>query len=240
MTVGVVAELQGELALECLTVADPRLRLDPGAPRSRVAATDFRVPGSEVAFERKRNLGAPSKRWMEARPKAFEQGELRPIPDRVAGRVRLYREVHAHDGTPRPKLRDRDAIQLAALEAQQLSMRGTRHRSAVAQAQTRSDSCQVVLFPCADDVPPGAAPASLGASIVRSHPAILSEGALPPITWRFGPPGGATSERDDVEASIGPSAGPPGGGGARIGRFGRAQPLVGPSAGPRTDMGRET
>jgi hypothetical protein len=235
VTAGVVAEFQGELAFERLPICKARLCLDAGAPSRGRPGSDLCVPRTQIALDGERDLRVPAKRGVETPPQSLQQRELRSVADRVACRVRPNRQIKAHDGTPCPKLGERHAIQSAALEAQQLLVRSTRHVGAVPQTQTRSHPCQTMLFARPDDVPSGSTATSIGTSIVRSHLAILPEAALPPLTSAFGPPRGATGERHDSQPSIGPRAGPPSGGRARNGRSGPNQPLIGPPAGPRAE-----
>ena len=117
MTTGVIAEFQGEAALEGLAIGDARLRLDSCAPRLRVTSADLRVPRPEVALERERYLGSPAERWMEPRPQSLEERQLCPIPDRIPGGVGADREVQPKDGAIRTEEAEIRILNVTALKS---------------------------------------------------------------------------------------------------------------------------
>lgn len=233
MTVGVVAELQGKLALERLPIADPRLSLDPRAPRPRFATADVGVPRAEVVFDGKWHLGAPAKGRVEPPAKSLQQGELRPVADRVAGWVGPEAEIEPKDGEPRAHILDRYAMKRPVLETQQLLVRSARGIRAVPKGEAGRDSGDPVLLAGANEGEARPAPAAVRGSISRSHVRIIPERSSPAVTSPFGPAGGATSEREAIALSDGPAGGPLSGGRAGFGRIQASRPFVGPLAGPR-------
>jgi hypothetical protein len=140
VTAGIVAQLQGELSLESLTIRNPGFRLDSRAPRPRIAPADLGVPGAQVAFDRKRNLASPAEARRKPYAKPFEERELGPIANRVADRERAQRQVEPQNGKPGAELRHTQAFHLAAFEPPDPWVGRTRRASARAKAQARGDS----------------------------------------------------------------------------------------------------
>ena len=169
MTVGVVAELQGELALQRLPIADPRLGFDARAPRLGEPAANLRVPRSEVVLDRERHLGAPTEGRVKARPEPLEQRQLGAIPDRVAGWVDLDREVQAQDGKPSAQVGERDTIDLTALEPPQLTSGAAGRRSRDAEAQARGNTGITVLRAEPMHACPKPAPTPIVTSFASCH-----------------------------------------------------------------------
>jgi hypothetical protein len=145
VTAGIVAQLQGELPLERLTVRDASLGLDPGAPRPRIAPADLGVPSAQVTLDREWGLGAPPKARVEAHSEAFEQGQLSPIPDRVAGGIRADREVESEHGKPGANVGNVKSLDVTTLEAQQLGVGGAGGSRTRSQAQPRGGPRLAVL-----------------------------------------------------------------------------------------------
>ncbi|HET9436132.1 MAG TPA: hypothetical protein VFO50_04685 [Candidatus Limnocylindrales bacterium] len=101
VTVWVIAVLQGQATFERLAVADVCFRLDPSAPGLRPAPADLGIPRAEIAVRGERNLRAPAQVRMDAGPEPVEQRQLRPIPDRIPGRVRPQRAIQPDHGAIR-------------------------------------------------------------------------------------------------------------------------------------------
>lgn len=137
VTAGVVTQLQSELSFERLTIRDAGLGLDPGAPLPRLMPADLRVPGAQVAFDRERDLRAVPKTGVEARSEAVEQGQLSPIPNGVAGRIRANRDVEPEHGKPGANVGNVESLDVPALKAQQLGIGGAGSACARSQTQPR-------------------------------------------------------------------------------------------------------
>lgn len=185
MTVAVVAEFEGELALERLPVRDARLRLDAGAPRSRVATADLRVPGSEIAVDGERNLGPPAERRVESRPQSFEQSQLGSVPNRIASWVGADGQVEPDDSAPRAKLLDGEAIELTTLEPNELLVRCAGGGRAISKAETGADACHPVLLAGADHVPASAPTTAICGALTSRHPRIMAIPASLPVVVRL-------------------------------------------------------
>lgn len=153
---------------------------------------------------------------METAPEPLEEGELRPIADRVAGRERPDGEVETDDRAPRSDLGEVQPLQLAALEPQELRRGGARRGRALAEAEPAADASVAVI---ATHPPQGFArpsAAAIGRAFPGSHRAVVWMGAL---HWRlpaavrilaglrYGsrykwPPGAAIRAADGVSAAI--------------------------------------
>jgi len=145
VTAGVVTQLQSELSFERLTIGDSGFGLDPGAPRPRIAPTNLGVPGAQITLDRERGLGAPPKAGVEAHSEALEQGQLSPIPDRVAGRIRADRNVEPEHGKPGANVGNVKSLDVSTLEAQQLGVGGAGSSRTRSQAQPRGGPRLAVL-----------------------------------------------------------------------------------------------
>ena len=169
MAVWIVAELPSELALERLAVGDPRLGLDAGAPTARIAAPDNCVPGAEVAFDRERNLRTPEQVGMESSAKTVEDGELSPIPDRIATRIDLQHQVVTEYAEPRADVGDPHPLDLAVLEPPELRPRRTRRGGAGAETEARADACVAMFQAESPERFPGTPPAAIAWSLPGGH-----------------------------------------------------------------------
>jgi len=169
VTVRIVAVLQGQASLEGLAVREFGLGLDPGTPRGWVCTADVRVPGPEVSLDGQWNLRPPAQGCMQALPKAFEQRQLRPVTDRVAGRVSTKTEIQPNDRAPRPDVGDAHPIELASLETPQLAMGGTGRSTSIAQAESGGHPGVAMLLTEASDRIPGPASAAIFRPFSRSH-----------------------------------------------------------------------
>jgi hypothetical protein len=181
MTDWIVADLQGQAPLEGLAVRDPRLGFDSGAPVLRLPAADFRVPRPKVALKRKRHLRSPAQAWMKARPKALQERELCPVPDRIARRIRADTQVEPHDRAPGSNVGDADAIQLAMFEAPQLAVRSPGSSGSIAQAQSGRDPGVAMLLAETPERIAGSSPTAICRSLSRTHRA---EGCAVGLHWR--------------------------------------------------------
>lgn len=182
MTVGVVAEFEGELALECLAVGDARLRLDAGAPRSRVATADLSVPGAQVAVDGEWHLGPPAERRVEPRSQSFQERELSSVPKGIASWVGSHGQIEPDDSAPRSKLLDRDTIELATFEPDELLVRCAGGDGAISKAQTGADARHPVLFASAKHVAASAATTAICGALTSRHPPIMAIRASLPVT----------------------------------------------------------
>ena len=116
VTAGIVPQLVPEASLEGLAVGDPRLGLDTGAPSHRLSSGDLGVPRAQIAVDRERHLGSPAKRRMESRPESLQKSQLRPIPNRIAGRIGAESEIEPDHGTRSSEVGDRHAIEFPLVQ----------------------------------------------------------------------------------------------------------------------------
>ena len=169
VTVGIVAQLQRQPALERLAVGDPSLALDASSPWVGVAVADLGVPGPQVAVDREGHFGSPAQGRIEARPKALEERKLRPIPDRITGRIGSHRQIEPDDRAVSGHELKRGITYRASFESADLGMRdadGFRH-SSLAQAGGRPSLSPVDPHPLQGFA--AAPPAPIGSSLVRWH-----------------------------------------------------------------------
>ena len=89
-----VAELEGKLSLEGLSVCENGLSFDWKLPP---VATDHSVPGPQVAGDRQRHLGAPAEAWMKLSPKSVEQRDMSAISERITSWIGADRQIQADD-----------------------------------------------------------------------------------------------------------------------------------------------
>lgn len=169
MTAGIVAQLQGELALKSLPVRDPRLGFKPCPPWPWLAPADLSVPGPHVAVDGERDLRTPAEARGEPSAESFEQRELRAIADRVTGGVRPHRQVEAQDAEPGTKLWNVEAQDLPSFEPAQLRVRRPRGGRARAQAQARGGPSLAVLAAKAPKRIARAASSSISWSFTSGH-----------------------------------------------------------------------
>jgi len=169
VTVRIVAVLQGQASLEGLAVREFGLGLDPGTPRGWFRTADVGVPGPEIALDWQRNLRPPAQARMEALSKAFEQRQLRSVPDRITSGVGPQAEIESEDRAPRPDVGDAHPIELASLETPQLAMGGTGRRTSIAQAESGGHPGVAMLLTEASDRIPGPASAAISRPFSRSH-----------------------------------------------------------------------
>ncbi len=212
MILAAVAPRQGQPALEGLEVVQDRLRLDRA---TLVPASDDRIPGAKIAFDRERYLGRPAQTGVEPGPKPLQQGELCPITEGIARGIAAQGEIQTHDRAPRTEVRDRDAVEFATLEPQKLLVRSSRCGSRITQAQSCAGSSKPVVVAQSPHRLAGASPAAVTRSFSGSHG---WEHRSPPVSVAYaavGPRGGPTRERH-----------------SRQGARGRPQPLDGPGGGP--------
>lgn len=182
----IVAHLQAETSLQGLAIGDPRFGLDAGSPRIWRPSADIGVPRSEVALDREWHLGSPSEAWVQPRPQSLEERELSAVPDRIAGGVRTDRQVQSDHRAATADCRDGDSVHVSALETHDLLMRDAARRRDVTEAQPGADPRLTVLTTQSLERLTGAAPASVGWSFSRSHPADVREWSLPadqPRLW---------------------------------------------------------
>ncbi len=90
-----VAQLSGQSALERLNVIDDRFGFHHESP---VRSGDHGVPGPEVAIDRQRNLGPPTKTRIHLASQPFQQPCVAGIADRIAGGIRLQTQVQPDCG----------------------------------------------------------------------------------------------------------------------------------------------
>jgi hypothetical protein len=106
---------------------------------------------------------------MEARPQSLEEGELRSIAYRIAGRIRLQADIQTHDREPRPELRNHNPLEPGTLEAPDLWHRGSAGSSDIPQAQPGVDPGLTKIFGNELDATSRPTPASIGRPFSRSH-----------------------------------------------------------------------
>ena len=196
VTVRVVAELQAEAPFERLAVADPRLCLDPGAPPLWVAAAaaDLRVPRPEVTFDRERHLGSPAEPRMEPHSQSLEERELRPIPDRVPGRVCADHEIHPDHGAVGAEERKVRRINLVPLEPSHLGVRDPNGFGHICLAESgRQSRAPKIVRESPHGVSASSSP-SIGGSVACWHPLTAWRVAL---RWLLPPASRTPSVRND-------------------------------------------
>lgn len=145
MTAGIVPQLVPEASLEGLAVGDLRLGLDPGAPWRRLPSGDLGVPRAEIAVDRERHLGSPAERRMKSRPETLQKRQLRPIPNRISGRVGADRQVEPDDGAIGRYERKVRILDLAPLELPDSCMRRADSAPDLRLAQTGSDPGEAAI-----------------------------------------------------------------------------------------------
>lgn len=79
-----ITPLESEPPFQRLEIVQDGLTFDADPPRR---ATDHRIPRSQIAGNRERDLRAPAKRRMKSRPQSFKQPGLSSVTDRIASRV---------------------------------------------------------------------------------------------------------------------------------------------------------
>ncbi len=187
VTDGIVSEFQGEPPLQGLAVGDPRLRLDPSPPAVRWRAADLRVPRPEVAIDREWHFRAPAERWVEPRAKPLEKRKLRPVADRIAGRIGADREVKADEPrTTPPELRHRTCDPSSPRSNRpELAVRRARRGRDLAQTQARGDAGESVRRSPTRRTRSRQSPSSaIGRAFARSHRRISVARPSPPAYLR--------------------------------------------------------
>src|SRR4029079_7745026 len=232
VTIGVVAELQGELALERLAVGDARLRLDPCPPRPRVSTADLGVPGPEVLLDREGNFRSPTQGRMEADAKSLEQRELGAVPDRIAGRVGPDREVETEHRKPCADVLEHHPSERPVLESEQLLVGAAARTCASPEAEAARNATHSMLLAGTNHRRAKTTSTTVARPFTGSHERIMSGAAALAVTRGFGPRGGATDKRDARRSSRGPAGGPVGGGRARFRGLAGPRSRVGPAGGP--------
>jgi hypothetical protein len=178
VSVGIVAQLQGEASLERLSIGDVRLGFDACSPSARPLAHDLRIPRPQVALDRQRHLGSPAERRVEAYPETFEERQLRPIPNRIAGRIGADREVEADHGTVGCHELQRSILGGGSLESADLGMRDADRLGYVSLAEpsTNSSLPRIERHPMKQLA--AASPSSIRGPFTRRHRHGWSQGPL--------------------------------------------------------------
>jgi hypothetical protein len=169
VTLGIVSDLQREPTLDGLPIRHASLGLDATTPRGGRTPADVRIPGAEVAIDRERDLGSPPQAGMELGPESLEQRKLGSVANRVPGRVRAQGEVKPDDGTPGTELLDRDAVELASLEPQELLVRCAGGAGHDPETQAGSDAGLPMLLAGTTDRLAKASTSTIGGPFSSSH-----------------------------------------------------------------------
>ncbi len=168
MTLGVITQLERELALKRLSVAHPRFCLDTTAPPSGHDSADLCVPRSQVARDRQRHFRAPAKAGVETSAEALQQSLLWTIPHGIAGRVGSERQVETHNRAVRSQEFD-VGDELASFHAADPRVRAPERATDFALAQSGGDPRRAAIFDHTKDGDPTATPTSIGGSFHDSH-----------------------------------------------------------------------
>ena len=119
---------------------------------------------------------------MEPRSKPLEERELGSVPKGIASWVGSHGQVEPDDSAPRSKLLDRDTIELATLEPDELLVRCAGGGGAISKAQTGADARHPVLFASAKHVAASAATTAICGALTSRHPPIMAIRASLPVT----------------------------------------------------------
>jgi len=141
----VVAGLQIEPPFKGLSIRDARLCFDPGAPRRGRFSEDLGVPCPKVALDAERDLGSPPQSRVHSSTQSLEQGELRPVADRIASGVCAQGELETHDGKPCAELRNGRVVHQTTFETPEPAVGGPGSRRGLTQAQPSAHSSLTML-----------------------------------------------------------------------------------------------
>jgi hypothetical protein len=182
MTPGIVTRLEVEPPLECLAIGHSRLGLDPCTPWRWCPPRHFRVPSPKIAFDRNGHLGPPPESRVNASAKPLEQGQLGPVPQRIASRIRPKRKVETNDRTvvgKKRKIRERN---LAALQPADTRMGRANRATHFGLTEPGTDPCESHVIGHAAHSRPAAPPRALRHTFSRRH---RGRSWHSPLCWRF-------------------------------------------------------
>ena len=165
----IVALLEGEASLERLAIADVRLGLDPAAPSRRLPSGDLRVPGPQVTRDGQSHLGSPPERRMESRPELLQKSQLRPIPNRIPGRIGPNGEVETDDRAIRSNEFQRRIPDPRSLESAHFHVRNTDRLGDFALAEPSTNSGLTRIAGHSVERLPAASSPSIRRPLTRRH-----------------------------------------------------------------------
>lgn len=139
---------------------------------------------------------------MDVRPEPIHEALLSGVANRIASRIGAQNEVETDGRAPGAEVLRRHAVGSAALEAQELLMRGACRGGDAPQAQAGADARRTFLATKQLEGLVGSAPTAIRRSLPRAHPAMLAPGALLAV---MDP---RLHERDDAGPADGPSDNP--------------------------------
>src|SRR3954462_760057 len=112
-----IARLQGKSPLDGLDIVERCLGLDDHSP---VGASNDRIPSTEIARNRKWDLGPKRQLGMQPVTKSGDEALLRGVANGIASGISSDDEIQADDRTPGTQVRDRGVVDRPAFEAEHL------------------------------------------------------------------------------------------------------------------------
>ena len=183
----IVPQLERDAPFDRLLIADRRLRLDANDP---VRASDFGVPGPEVARDRQGNLRLPGEGWMEALAESPKQRELGPVAQPPFGWIGASGEFEPHDPARGAKEQDRRVLERAVLEPTDVRVRNAKSGRHVTEAQARRDAGGPEVRLDTSERLPRPPSSAIRWPLTRSHPAgSIAVGAYPRLIREAPMPG---------------------------------------------------
>jgi hypothetical protein len=169
----------GDASLERLDVGQVSFRLDDGLEGTLDA--DDRIRAATIAFDRHRDLCAPSKGGTKTRSEPLEESQVCLVSDRVS--VRMQRDVELESKDRRHSCRefDRQGVGISTLGASDPSVSSADPASDLAKAQPTGSPSRGQTVGRPRDEHPAAPRATFGRSVPDRHPVIIATSPLLPI-----------------------------------------------------------
>jgi hypothetical protein len=161
-----VARFEREATFGRLEVVEHGFGVDREMP---AAASDQRVPGAEVALDRKGHLRRPAQARVEAHPKPLEQPDLPGVADRISGRPGPEREIEADHRAVRAKELEVRKGDFTSLESPDPSVRCIDGPTDVRLTQSGANACSPSVVRKPMDGRPAFSAAAIGRPLSRGH-----------------------------------------------------------------------